>query len=59
MEQASRAWLVRAGRHGERETPAGLRRLQDLRRELLAPPTPLRHTDPSTAERPAAVGDVA
>jgi transposase-like protein len=24
-----------------------------------APPTPLRHTDPATAEQPAAVGDAA
>jgi transposase-like protein len=47
------------GARGFTMTPAGLRRLQDLRRELLAPPTPLRHTDPSTAEQPAAVGDVA
>jgi putative transposase len=47
------------GARGFTMTPAGLRRLQDLRRELLAPPTPLRHTNPSTAEQPAAVGDVA
>ncbi|HXT43513.1 MAG TPA: transposase [Pseudonocardiaceae bacterium] len=40
-------------------TPAGLRLLQDLRRTLLEPPTPLPHTNPPAAADPDAVGIVA
>jgi transposase-like protein len=47
------------GARGFTMTPAGLRRLQDLRRELLAPPTPLRHAEPPAADQPDAVGAVA
>jgi putative transposase len=47
------------GARGFTMTPAGLRLLQDLRRSLLEPPTPLRHPDPPAAKQPDAVGDVA
>jgi transposase-like protein len=47
------------GARGFTMTPAGLRLLQDLRRTLLEPPTPLRHIEPADAEMPDAVGDVA
>lgn len=47
------------GARGFTMTPAGLRLLQDLRRTLLEPPTPLRHTDPPAAAVPDAVGVVA
>jgi len=53
LDRASR------GARGFTMTPAGLRRLQDLRRTLLEPPTPLRHTEPAGAEVPDAVGAVA
>ena len=48
LDRASR------GARGFTMTPTGLRLLQDLRRSLLEPPTPLRHPD-----QPDAVGDVA
>src|SRR3954468_24851396 len=47
------------GARGFTMTPAGLRLLQDLRRSLLEPPTPLRHPDPPAAKQPDAVGAVA
>lgn len=53
LDRASR------GARGFTMTPAGLRLLQDLRRTLLVPPTPLRHTEPRNAEVPDTVGDVA
>jgi putative transposase len=53
LDRASRGW------RGFTMTPAGLRLLQDLRRTLLEPPTPLRHADQSTAEQPGTVGVVA
>ena len=52
LDRASR------GARGFTMTPHGLRLLQDLRRSLLEPPTPLRHPAPAT-DQPAAVGDVA
>jgi putative transposase len=53
LDRASRGW------RGFTMTPAGLRRLHDLRRELLAPPTPLRHPEPPAANQPDTVGIVA
>jgi putative transposase len=47
------------GARGFTMTPAGLRLLQDLRRTLLEPPTPLRHTDPPATDIPDAAGVVA
>jgi putative transposase len=47
------------GARGFTMTPAGLRLLHDLRRTLLEPPTPLRHTNPPAADGPDAVGVVA
>ena len=52
LDRASR------GARGFTMTPAGLRLLQDLRRSLLEPPTPLQHPAPATDQH-AAVGDVA
>src|SRR4051794_3054973 len=52
LDRASR------GARGFTMTPHGLRLLQDLRRSLLEPPTPLRPPAPAT-DQPAAVGDVA
>jgi putative transposase len=52
LDRASR------GARGFTMTPTGLRLLQDLRRSLLEPPTPLRHPAPGT-DQPDAVGDVA
>jgi hypothetical protein len=41
-------------------TPAGTRLLADLRRQLLEPPTPLRHTKTDTpTPAPESVGAVA
>jgi hypothetical protein len=40
-------------------TPTGLRLLQDLRRTLLEPPTPLRHPEPTPAAEPDTAGAVA
>jgi transposase-like protein len=53
LDRASRGW------RGFTMTAAGLRLLQDLRRSLLEPPTPLRHTDEQTARPPDSVGAVA
>ena len=53
LDRGSRGW------RGFTMTPAGLRLLQDLRRSLLQPPTPLRHADPSAANEPDTVGVVA
>jgi putative transposase len=53
LDRASR------GARGFTMTPAGLRLLQDLRRTLLEPPTPLRHPDQAAADVPDAVGAVA
>ena len=47
------------GARGFTMTPTGLRLLQDLRRSLLEPPTPLRHPDPAATEQLETVGDVA
>jgi putative transposase len=47
------------GARGFTMTPAGLRQLQDLRRTLLEPPTPLRHADQPGAEEPDPVGVMA
>ena len=52
------AVLDRASR-GFTMTPAGLRLLQDLRRTLLEPPTPLQHARDGTANEPDSVGAVA
>ncbi|HEX3733471.1 MAG TPA: hypothetical protein VHU91_11205, partial [Mycobacteriales bacterium] len=50
LDRASAGW------RGFTQTPAGLRLLQDLRRSLLEPPTPLpqRRTDPETTHKPSA-----
>lgn len=53
LDRASRGW------RGFTMTAAGLRLLQDLRRSLLDPPTPLRHADEPTAAPPESVGAVA
>ncbi len=53
LDRGSRGW------RGFTMTPAGLRLLQDLRRTLLEPPTPLRHADPPAANEPDSVGVVA
>ena len=53
LDRASRGW------RGFTMTAAGLRLLQDLRRSLLEPPTPLRHTNEQTARPPDSVGAVA
>jgi len=54
LDRGSRGW------RGFTMTPAGLRLLQDLRRTLLDPPTPLRHADQPTATEPETnVGAVA
>jgi putative transposase len=47
------------GARGFTMTPTGLRLLQDLRRTLLEPPTPLRHPEPAPAAEPATAGAVA
>jgi putative transposase len=53
LDRGSRGW------RGFTMTPTGLRQLQDLRRTLLDPPTPLRHTEHTPAEAPETVGAVA
>src|SRR5947208_11506234 len=53
LDRASR------GARGFTMTPTGLRLLQNLRRTLLEPPTPLRHPDHHATEQPEIVGDVA
>ena len=53
LDRASRGW------RGFTMTPAGLRLLQDLRRTLLEPPTPLRHAAAPDADKPDTVGVVA
>jgi putative transposase len=53
LDRASRGW------RGFTMTPAGLRLLQDLRRTLLEPPTPLRQANPPRAHEPETVGVVA
>jgi transposase-like protein len=53
LDRASRGW------RGFTMTPAGLRLLQDLRRTLLEPPTPLRHADQPAVHEPEIVGVVA
>ncbi len=53
LDRGSRGW------RGFTMTPAGLRQLQDLRRTLLDPPTPLRHAEPPAAAEPDTVGVVA
>lgn len=53
LDRASRGW------RGFTMTAAGLRLLQDLRRSLLEPPTPLRHADQQTPAPPETVGAVA
>ena len=52
-DRASRGW------RGFAMTPNGLRLLHDLRRQLLDPPTPLRHQDQPSEDQPDAVGAVA
>ena len=47
------------GARGFTMTPTGLRLLQDLRRTLLEPPTPLRHPEPAPAAKPNTAGAVA
>ena len=47
------------GARGFTMTPTGLRLLQDLRRTLLEPPTPLRHPEPTPATKPDTAGAVA
>ena len=52
LDRASRGW------RGLAMTPPGLRLLQDLRRQLLDPPTPIRppiHDDPSDHKTVGAV----
>jgi putative transposase len=53
LERASRGW------RGFTMTAAGLRQLQDLRRQLLQPPAVLRPPSGPTAEQPETVGAVA
>jgi putative transposase len=53
LDRASRGW------RGFSMTPAGLRLLQDLRRQLLDPPTPLRRPAQPAATEPEIVGAVA
>lgn len=53
LDRASAGW------RGFTTTAAGLRLLHDLRRSLLDPPTPLRHTDDPAATAPETVGAVA
>jgi hypothetical protein len=53
LDRASRGW------RGFTMTHAGLRQLQDLRRQLLNPPTPLRRPGQPTASDPETVGGVA
>jgi putative transposase len=47
------------GARGFTMTPTGLRLLQDLRRTLLKPPTPLRHPEPTPTTEPDTAGAVA
>jgi putative transposase len=47
------------GARGCTMTPTGLRLLQDLRRTLLKPPTPLRHPEPAPTTEPDTAGTVA
>jgi putative transposase len=47
------------GARGFTMTPTGLRLLQDLRRTLLEPPTPLPHPEPAPAAEPNTAGAVA
>jgi putative transposase len=53
LDRASAGW------RGFTMTPTGLRLLQDLRRQLLEPPTPLRQPVTATAEQAETVGAVA
>jgi transposase-like protein len=53
LDRASRGW------RGFNMTPAGLRLLHDLRRQLFDPPTPLRHQDQPPVDQPDTVGAVA
>ncbi len=53
LDRASRGW------RGLTMTPTGLRLLQDLRRQLLEPPTQLRTPGRPAAEQPEPVGAVA
>jgi putative transposase len=53
LDRASRGW------RGFTMTPAGLRLLHDLRRQLFDPPTPLRRQDQPADDQPETVGAVA
>jgi putative transposase len=53
LDRASRGW------RGFTMTATGLRLLQDLRRSLLDPPTPLRHPNEQAPPTPDSVGAVA
>jgi putative transposase len=53
LDRASRGW------RGFAMTPTGLRLLQDLRRQLLDPPTPLRHPSQPAAHETETVAAVA
>jgi putative transposase len=53
LDRASRGW------RGFTMTADGLRRLQDLRRSILEPPTPLRHADEQSMKPPDSVSAVA
>ena len=53
LDRASRGW------RGFTMTPAGLRLLQDLRRQLLQPPTPLHPPARPATEQPETVGAIA
>jgi putative transposase len=53
LDRASRGW------RGFTMTATGLRLLQDLRRQLLQPPTALRSTTGNAAEQAETVGAVA
>jgi hypothetical protein len=53
LDRASRGW------RGLSMTPAGTRLLAELRRQVLDPPTPLRHTKTHTgAQTPDSVGAI-
>jgi putative transposase len=53
LDRASRGW------RGFAMTPVGLRLLQDMRRQLLDPPTPLRRPSQPAADQPETVAAVA
>jgi|BarGraNGADG00212_1021973.scaffolds.fasta_scaffold30700_1 putative transposase len=53
LDRASRGW------RGMAMTPTGTRLLNDLRRQLLDPPTPIRRDDTTKITEPETVGDVA